>query len=258
MRAFVQVISIVIFTLASTAASAQERFVIAGLQAPPYVYLDGETRQPSGLLVDLLNETFQTMGLTPEYELSNWARAFMRAQTGDVDAIIPAIKSDDRLEHLIYPVEPLTHLTMTLLQAKNNPLTYSGRVSNLQPYVIGRIRQARVSPELDALMASGHIQYEERNSFRLLALALTANRLDAVAGDTLMALWGASEEGVLDQVSVVQPPLSRIPVYMALTKKSGHAPIEDQFSIALRQAKITLDFEARLRAMQTNHIFGRY
>lgn len=226
-------------------ADSPRVMVISGLQAPPYVMLD-EKGKATGILVDLINQGLQPLNIQPVFKISNWARSFEEAKQGRADAIIPTIKSEDRETLFIFPAEPLTRLQMAFMKHPDADIAFTGDLDSLTRYRIGKIRKARVSPTFDEAVAQQKLQIEERTSFGLLALAVARNRLDLFAGDELMGLWGAAENGVLDEVETITPYLSKVPVYMAIGKSSIFADEAELISQALAEAKNHQDFRSSL------------
>jgi len=149
---------------------------------------------------------------------------------------------------LIYPDEPLTVLQMGLMRQKGSRAGYDGKLESLKDRTIGRIRNARVAPAFDEAAANGLFHLEERSDFGLLALAVAHGRVDFLAGDELMGLWGAAENGVLDRVEMVHPHFGDNPVYLAISKKSPFASRVDEISAKLTEIKKSQNFKRALES----------
>lgn len=223
----------------------QREMVITGLEAPPYVIIDNK-QKPAGILVDLIKQAFKPLGITPVFKISNWARAYEETKHGRADAIIPTIKSANREPLFSFPAEPLTVLHMALLKHPANDIRYDGDLTNLQSYRIGKVRKALVAPEFDQATTNGILNIEERTTFGLLALGVARQRLDLMAGDELMGLWGAAENGVLEDIETIMPYLAEVPVFLAISKASPYAAETEQISKALASAKKHQDFKKSL------------
>jgi len=231
---------------ATLRAQPAPKMVIAGLEAPPYTILDKEGKA-SGIIVELIRQALHSLDIEVEFRITNWARAYRTSLNAHADALIPTIKSADRERYFVFPDEPLNVLHMALLAHPDTKITYTGKLEELMPYRIGKVREARVTPAFDQAVSSGKLHVEERTSFGLLALAVAHNRLDLMAGDELMSVWSAAENGVLDQVKVVRPYLDHVPVYLAISKFSSYAGEAEAISKALKNAKKNKDFQASLR-----------
>jgi len=230
-------------------AEPAKQMVIAGLEAPPYTILDKEGKA-SGIVVELIRQALKPLDIEPVFKITNWARAYRTTLNAHADALIPTIKSTDRERYFIFPEEPLNVLHMALLAHPDTKITYTGKLEELIPYRIGKVREARVTPAFDQAFTSGKLRVEERTSFSLLALAVANKRLDLMAGDELMSVWSAAENGVLDQVNVIQPYLDHVPTYLAISKFSPYAGEAEAISKALKDAKKNKDFQASLRAYE--------
>lgn len=227
-------------------AHGPDVMVIGGLQVPPYIIVD-EEGQASGLVVDLLRRALEQVGVRPHFEITNWARAFAGAKAGRLDALIPALRSPDREEVLVYPSEPLTVLNMVVIRhAGDRELHYDGDLNVFRDMSMGRIRSARVAPAFDEAAAAGMFRLEERASFGLLALGVAHRRIDLMAGDELMGLWGAAENGVLEKLKVMDPPLAQAPVYLAISKGSPFAARAEEIAESLAKARRSQEFKEAL------------
>jgi len=244
-----QILLIAILALLSLPAKthAKDVMVIGGLVAPPYIIID-EKGSVSGVAVELIKQALAPLDIEPQFRISNWARAFKSATSGKIDALIPAIKSPDREEHLAYTETPLAHLQMALLHQKGSSATFDGSMESLKGSLIGRIRNARVSKSFDEAAKTGLFNIEERNSFGLLALAVAHGRIDFMAGDELMGLWGAAENGVLDRLEISHPHLGSVPVYLAISRKSPIANRVAEISENLARAKKSQDFQRAIKS----------
>lgn len=232
------------------ATTEQSRtMVITALEAPPYVMTDAN-QQPTGILVSLIRQALKPLKIEPVFRVSSWARAYKDAKRGNADAIIPTIKSPDR-EHLFtYPSEPLTLLHMALLKRPGDNISFNGDLSELEALRIGKIQKARVTPQFDKAVSKGVLNIQERRTFGLLALGVARSRIDLMAGDELMGLWGAAENGVLNKVETITPYLAEVPVYLAISHRSEFAKDAELIAAALADAKSSVAYKQSLSAYE--------
>ncbi len=230
-------------------AFAQDKMVIGGLVAPPYIIVD-DNKKVSGILVHLIRSALSDLDIEVEFKITNWARAFDSAKHGRADALIPTIKSPDRESVLTYPNVPLAILEMCLLKSTEQQIDFNGNLSTLAPYRIGRIRNARVSPAFDEAAEDHYFKLEERASFDLLAKAVAHGRLDLAAGDELMMLWAAANNGVLNNVEIIHPHLANTFVYLAISKKSIFANRVDEISKSIELTKSSQGFQNTIHAYE--------
>ncbi|MGH1463297.1 MAG: substrate-binding periplasmic protein [Neptuniibacter sp.] len=241
---------LMLLSLSAKAEDSPRRMVITGLEAPPYVIL-GEQDNVSGILVELIQQALEPIGIQPVFKISNWPRAFETVKNGHADAIIPTIKSADREEYFVFPNEPLIILKMVLLKNSSRSIDFNGDVRELDHLRIGKIRKARVAPDFDTAVASGKLLLvEERTTFGLLALGVARGRLDLMAGDELMSLWGAAANGVIKDIEPIEPHLAKVPVYLAISKQSPYSTKIEQISEALAATKQDLVFKQSLESYE--------
>ncbi|MCW8914697.1 MAG: transporter substrate-binding domain-containing protein [Magnetovibrio sp.] len=223
---------------------SQKTMVIGGLSAPPYIFVDDDGHA-TGILIIKIRQALSQMGIQAKFEISNWPRSFHNAKTGTIDAVIPTLKSPDREVFLHYPEEPIANLTMVMIKNAHSPLSIE-KISDLNGKYVGRIRNARVTPEFDEAAQSKAFVLEQRSTFRQLALSVAHNRLDIAIGPELMLLWAAGESGVLNKIKTLDFPLGKAPVYLAISKKSKFTTQISEISKNLRLVRKSPEFENAL------------
>lgn len=242
-------VSIFTLTVHADGRSGARTMVIGSLSAPPYVFLD-EDANPKGILVVKITQALERIGITPVFEINNWSRSFRRVKAGEIDAIIPALKSPDREELLVYPQTPLAIFNMMIAKhvadyrKSSNLNTFTGKT-------VGRIHGASVTPAFDNASTEQKFKLEERASFGQLALGVAHQRLNYAAGPELMLMWGASENGILGELDFLQPPLGQGVVYLAISKQSPFSTAVAEISESLREVDDSEAFAEALRPYST-------
>ena len=223
--------------------------VIGALSAPPYVFLD-EDGNAKGILVIKITQALERIGIKPVFEINNWSRSFRRVKTGEIDAIIPALKSPDREELLVFPDLPIAIFNM--MMAKNvRDTRQMADLNDLSSKSVGRIRGARVTPAFDNAISEQKFQLEERETFGQLALGVAHQRLDYAVGPELMLMWGAGENGILGRLDFLEPSLGQGVVYLALSKQSEYAALSKEISDSLHVVDDSQAFKEALRPYST-------
>ena len=202
-------------------AVSEERdknLLIVGLELPPYI-VKNEGAPPSGILIEKLRKLCDAIGLTPEFRISNWARSIVAIKEGLADAIIPAMKSEDRKQFLHFPTHSLGKFEIVLAGPAEGTEPFAGDLKVLRGKKVGRLRKARVSPEFDEARQRGVFVDEERGSVDLLVRAVAFKRLDYIAMDKRTLIDSAKRQKLLDEIVFFEPALGSIPVYLALSKE---------------------------------------
>lgn len=95
-----------------------EPLVIATADFPPFVRVNNEQ-----LAGTMMSETIALLDrLNTDYDISivHWARVIKSAEAGQVEAVIPAMISDERKAFLDYSLPPIGQASISLYQLKEN------------------------------------------------------------------------------------------------------------------------------------------
>ena len=229
--------------------AAKRVMIIGALSAPPYVFLD-EDHKPKGILVVKITQALERINIQAEFEINNWSRSFRRVKNGEIDAIIPTLKSPDREKFLLYPETPIALFNMIMAKHVSDP-RQTANINALTGKSVGRIRGARVTPAFDNAISEQKFKLEERATFGQLALGVAHRRLDYAVGPELMLMWGAGENGILGYLDVLEPSLGQGAISLALSKHSQFAPIIADISKSLDIVNDSDSFEEALRPYST-------
>ncbi|MEG3617139.1 transporter substrate-binding domain-containing protein [Magnetovibrio sp. PR-2] len=241
--------SLLLWGVSVRAQSAKPAMVIGALSAPPYVFLDDQSN-PKGILVEKITRALDRLGIKPVFEINNWSRAFRRVKNGDIDAIIPALKSPDREAYLVYPKNPIALFNMMMAKHVSDP-RQTVELNDINGLTVGRIRGARVTPAFDEALQAQKFDLAERATFGQLALGVAHQRLDYAVGPELMLMWGAGERGVLRNLSFLEPSLGQGPVYLAISKHSQFVLKVEEISESIHDVEESSAFKEALRPYST-------
>lgn len=191
---------------------------VHGLEFPPYIMTE-KNGDAKGIIVDMVRELAVRLDEPVQFTITNWARAYRVVTRHESDALIPTMKIKERLKFLHYPETPLLYLNFYLIRHKDSPHKFSGELKDLTGYKVGRIRGAKVAPSFDQALANGLFTVKERSNTKLLVKGLLYKRLDFIALDWRVARWEELAMTNQHNIQVVEPPLGKVPVYLALSKE---------------------------------------
>jgi polar amino acid transport system substrate-binding protein len=80
-------------------AEARPFIVVGGNDVAPYQSI-GPDGKAAGVLIDLYDECFRRLGVELEYDIFPWARAQLRVETGEADAMTTVV-TEDRLRYAV-------------------------------------------------------------------------------------------------------------------------------------------------------------
>ena len=120
------------------------------IQCDRWMPLNGTPQeQPPGYAIELLVEVFAEQPTdTITYTLEPWTTSIANATKGEADAVIGAAK--DEAPRLLFPKEPIAHITYGFWALKDNRFTYSADA--LRTARIGVIKGYTYWPALDKLV----------------------------------------------------------------------------------------------------------
>jgi len=163
-------------------------FSIATAQLPPYVYLD-ENKEIKGLFVDLLAQAQQRSSLKIKIYVMPWGRALSEVKANRLDAVMPALWSDERAKFLVYPKRAFYALkNSVLIKRADDDFTFKGFDSIGKQKIIGKERLVLLDPEFDLLVKQGKLSVYETTRLSEALLMLDQNKIDLVASDQGIAL----------------------------------------------------------------------
>lgn len=224
-------------------------FTIGGPEFPPYI-IRSDNGELSGMMIDLINESASLANIAVSYNISNWARALKEVQSGRTDAIIPTMYSKDREEYLIYPEQELFTLDMMFFKHRDTAIMFDGNYGSLTKYTIGKLRNARVSPEFDQAIESGLLDVDERSSVTTLMRAVARKRIDLVAIDYPTGMWMLENQNFSNDVKVLNHSLGQVATYLAFSKKR----VKENIVVRLNSAMKTLVQNGRRQEILRSYI----
>lgn len=205
---------------------------------PPKIYL--EDGQPKGLLVDILRQVQDQMGVTFTIILRPWARAVNSAKSG-AGGILGFTKTWRQLKHFDYS-DPIYHEDVHLVLTHKNLFRFQG-LEDLKGKRLGLQRGAAFGIDYDEAVKRECFLPEEDNSPVQRLKKLLSGRIDGAfigQGRTSLdsvlrqdqTLWENREQFV-----VLPDPVFRSPFCLAFPKRMQQEDLLRRFNEALQQAR---------------------
>lgn len=137
--------------LALSAEAPESPFTIAFDDYPPYHYwVDGI---PTGLNIDLINETFSRIGIKPRYTRRPWRRSLKDVENGDVSALCAGMKTPAREQYAHFPSRHLSLETNWVISLADNTTPIS-KLEDLAGLRVGVVSDYSYGPSFDSLNGS--------------------------------------------------------------------------------------------------------
>lgn len=143
---------------------------IPGEQIPPGI----DSRQLQGYSWDVVRESYHAMGLTIALYVVPWERAVHYLNTGKVDAIFPANRTEEREQNYIFSREMVDAMRMVVYLPAASTIDWQGlrslegmRVAQVRGWAYGELwakHDKIVKEKTDSILQSFHILDKDRLS----------------------------------------------------------------------------------------------
>ncbi|WP_163133411.1 ABC transporter substrate-binding protein [Agarivorans sp. Alg241-V36] len=218
---------------------------------PPYIMLS-EQGKPEGIIVELIQQSFEKLDVEADFEISNWARAFAKVKSHQSQGLIPTMRTADREAYFYYPDTPFLLLDQHLIaQGSWQGNRFSGDYAELNDYRIGKVRNARISPDFDKALSEQVFEVEKHNSVEGLVKSLLRGRLDMIATDSRQAQLVATQEDQEESIKLIKPALGQVPVYLAFSKQQVEPEFVERFN---QQLKLLLE-QGALDKLEAKYLY---
>lgn len=213
----------------------------------PFTYVKDETKQVTGLHIDIINKALTNAGYEPHYKALPWKQCLSEAKAGHFDAVATVSYKTDRTSYLDYPAdasqngkskERVTQVEYVVItpvkDAKGNPSTYTyqGDIKTIP----SPVRIPTGYSIVENLEQAG-LKVEENphsiDNFKKLVKEKTGSVVDLQ--DLTQHL--ASQPEFSGQLKIVSDPIFSKSYFLAFAKK-GNLTTEDQKKIWEAIAKV--------------------
>ncbi|MGS2720761.1 substrate-binding periplasmic protein [Paraglaciecola aestuariivivens] len=191
-----------VFSVNLWASQKAIHFTLATAQLPPYVFVD-ENQQVKGQLVDKLKQAQRQTGLKIDILVMPWGRALNEVKNNRIDAIMPALWSQERADFLVFPEQAFYALDPSvLIKRKQDNFTYSNLTAIPKHKVIGKARLVMVDKTFDTLVKQGRLSVYQTTHLDEALLMLQQQKIDLVASESNIALTTIKNLGLEGQFTL--------------------------------------------------------
>jgi len=197
---------------------------ISTIVVPPMVVQNPQTGELSGTAVEALHELSDRCAVRLELIVTpSWNRAYMMAQIGIVDGVIPTNFAEDRLAFFDFPPSPLVDMSPTLIVRSDSPIQAFEGLAMLRGKRVAVRTNALLEERFDTFMRSGAAILVERSDSQSLVDELLSGRVDFIADAPAMIIYHMSARKIPERIRFLKPPLGHSGQFLALSRKrAGH------------------------------------
>ncbi len=196
-----------------------------------------DKEKEGGALVELTIAAFARVGYGVEIHYLPWKRALEKSLAGDVDMVLGAYFTKER-ELLLAYSEPIGKLELCLVKRREDDIQFIS-LKALEPYRIGLIRGATVSPEFDlATRTYLNIEYVSRLEYNIRKLF--NRRIDLFVDKKFMVqkILREKYQDSIDKLEILSPPLQSFAFYNAFPRRrEAHLHYLSAFNMGLAQLR---------------------
>lgn len=217
--------------------SFAEKIIFASPEdLPPKIFQ--ENSKLRGTYVDIIREICKRMKVEPVFEQYPWARAVTKVKNGTVDAIFPPFKTDERLEFLYFPSEPMSHTRNVIFALKKRHIKVK-KLEDLKGLIVGVNNEYSYGDAFDDYKKNLTLEYSRTEEMQINKLAHAGKvRMDVVAASEEAFKFISKKLGKSKDFEVVYV-ISETPAYVAFSKAGGERTkkLADRFDKVLIQMK---------------------
>ncbi len=209
------IFALTLVLILSSNASAKEKIIFACDDYPPYEYL--ENKKPIGIVVDIVRDVCEKIGIEPDIKVLPWKRALMDAKTGRVYGLFAMFRTPERTEFLYYPDTPVSYEKGIVVARKNSGLKVAA-MDDLKNLTVGVVHEYSYGKEFDSYKGLKKDYSKDEAS---LLTKLNGKRMDIAVTTELVFKYTAKKLKMADRFEVLDYVRSNDPLYVGFSKAKG-------------------------------------
>lgn len=220
------------------AAEDKRTLIISITEYPPYEML--ENNKPTGMAVEITKEVFKIMNQPIDFKLLPWSRTLLYLETGEIDASIEVLKTDERFEFIDFTEEVLLMETASFFVLEGSSIIYNGDFNSLKDYTLGIRKDFSYGQIFDSAVENGifsNFVMQVYDSNRLFHL-LNSKSIDIYVGDKYATFYQYKISGLTKKITRLSPDIESTPTYVAFSKNQNLKHIRDEFDKTLNELKL--------------------
>ncbi len=216
--------------------------IVRGQNYPPYHYVN-ENGELVGICVEVVENVFDKLGVDIEFEQNSWTRCLHLVEIGKADAMMNLFKTDERSEFMHFDNNVIEYEINALWTKKENAVNYTGDIlKSIGDKSIGIIKDYSYGEAFDSIKEELNIDDTSINE-EVLVKKLASDRLDFIFGNQLVIKWQADKMGVLDEIKMLEPVVSKGGLHIGFSKANDLEEVSKKFSDTLESFKESKEYD---------------
>ena len=229
-------IILIVYIFICIIAFGKEELILGTLEYPPYI--EQTNNNFKGLAVDIINESFNRMGIKVKYVMLPIARSLKMLEDGEIDGFFSIKKTPEREGTLIFPNEFLFSQDYVFFVKKYSKIYFDGNYDSIKNATIGIVNSVSYGARFDKALKNGEFKKTDlSNNFESTFKKLLNGRVDIVICSKLVGLAILKNLDALEEIQITGLPSETTVSYIAFTKKTNYSELSKKFDNTIKKMK---------------------
>ena len=210
--------------------AALGKTIVLGISTgyPPYYYKANGSY--TGFCIEVVNGVADQLGIEVQYTAYPWKRLILKAQKGEIDAIMPLFKTDEREKYLIFEGLELAPETNNFFVSSTSNISFNGALEELVPYRIGVVEGYSYGNRFDEFIFPK--KEITRDDSHLLEM-FSHSRFDVGIGNRFVVLHYAKLLHIQNSIRFLEPSITKEILYLGIVRNRSNNHLAEKFASAL-------------------------
>lgn len=190
-----------------------------------------ENGQLKGIEVELFHEIGKRLNIQTKLNLFPWSRMLAMVKKGDLDCMIAAFRTEERLAYMDYTNVPFHVSSLVFFIHQDRPFQFN-TLEDLKGRNIGLVTGFSTSPEFDEALNKQWFTVSPVNDFKQNFEKLAVKRVDMVLVNRHVGAYLLKKLN-LPQIAALSVPLTARPAYLTFSKRAGKGYLIPLFDMML-------------------------
>ena len=223
--------------------SAIESISIAAPLSAPFVYED-ELGKPQGLLIELFALVEQQTGLKTTIAIMPWVRAMHEVKVNRVNALMPAVYTNERAKTFVYPELPLVESSTVFLKRSEDNIVIGDITQLGTEKTIVKVRGMSMGKTFDDAEKAGLINVIGVRDDEQAIQMLVASRVDLFASIDYISNFSLRKLNLHDKIDILKFSSEKKPAYLVFSQAFSKQHDVNVIMQKISKIKTTKEYQA--------------
>jgi polar amino acid transport system substrate-binding protein len=192
---------------------------IVAPELKPFIY-NNVNKKAEGLLVETLTNVSKNSSLNINVTVLPWGRAMLEVMSGNADAIMPALYTEERAKSLVFPESQLINFYgSVLIKNIDDDFEFEDFEAIKQKKSVAKVRAVLLGEHFDKAKDNGALNIVEVTKLEDALNMLLVKRVDLVVADGFAAYTSIKGMGIEGKISVMSISSIAEPSFLAFSSQ---------------------------------------